>query len=64
MTKVELVLAQSQGQGQGLRYVPVLHQIRTTKDWFSRAHSLWEQGLGTKLGRSSEVRVTLTLSRL
>lgn len=35
MTKVELVLAQSQGQGQGLKYVPVLHQIRTTKDWLS-----------------------------
>lgn len=57
MTKVEPALAQGQEQGQGQKYVLVLHQIRTTKDWLSRVHGLWEQGLGTKLGRSSEVLV-------
>jgi hypothetical protein len=64
MTKVELVLAQEQEQGQGQKYMPVLHQVRTTKGWFSRVHGFWEQSLGTKLGRSSEVLVTLTLSGL
>lgn len=61
VTKVEPVLAQGLGQGQS--YVPVFHQIRT-KSWFSRVHGLWEQGLGTKLGRSSELLVTLALSGL
>lgn len=51
MTKVELVLAQEQEQGQGQKYMPVLHQVRTTKGWFSRVHGFWEQSLGTKLGR-------------